>query len=236
MRESADNAAYDYIRKAIIERVLLPNEQVVEQQVADSTGLSRTPIRNALKRLSYEGMVELRRNRGAFVVNPSHAEVRDTFEAKLLVDLETVRLACSQITEDELAEMERILARSMELHKEGNYDEFVDLNFDFHWVIARAAHNRMLEKYTRELMTLSNVHLLVYDDFRDVPLEDMESFREHRRIVEALRRRDELLAMEAMLQHLYNTYDTLKLSLPLRTPPPAGLDGGRRGIQGESNK
>ncbi|HWQ50404.1 MAG TPA: GntR family transcriptional regulator [Terriglobales bacterium] len=230
MRESADVAAYDYIRKAIIERVLLPSVQIVEQQVADSTGLSRTPIRNALKRLSYEGMVELRRNRGAFVVNPSHAEVRDTFEAKLLIDLETVRLAASQITEEELAEMERILARAMELHKRGDYDEFVDLNFDFHMVIAKAARNRMLEKYTKELMTLSNVHLLVYDDFRDVPFEEMESFREHRRIVEALRRRDELGAMKAMLGHLYNTYDTLKLSLPLRTPPPAGLTGGRRGI------
>lgn len=217
MAKDADNVAYSYIRKAIIDRVLLPNEQIVEQQVAEKTGISRTPIRNALKKLSYEGMIVLRPNRGAFVVNPSHQEVRDTFECKLIVETEAVRLASMYITEEELDQAEAVLAKAMKYHESGVFDHFIDLNYEFHMIIAKASHSTIYEKYVHELTTLGNVHLLVYDDFRDVPLEEMESFKEHRRLIEALHARDENRCAEAIIGHTLNTYYTLNLSLPLRT-------------------
>lgn len=217
MTDSAETMAYNYIRNAIIDRILLPNEQIVEQQVAEQSGISRTPIRSALKRLSYEGMVVLRPHKGAFVVNPSRQEVRDTFECKFLLETEIARLACLTITEEELEELEQNLALAMRLHAEQNYDHFIDLNYDFHMVIGRATHNRFYKKFLHELMTRSNIHLLVYDDFRDVPLEEMESFREYRAILDALRVKDQQAAQEAVLAHLKNTYQTLNLSLPLRS-------------------
>lgn len=216
MGNSAEKEAYNFIRNAIINRVFLPNEQIVEQNIVGMTGLSRTPIRSALKMLNNEGLVVLRPNRGAYVTNPSHQEVRDLYECKLMLEIEMSRLACFYITEEDITNLRLILQTAMERHAKGIYDDFLQTNYDFHMIIARASNNKILEKYAHEMLMRSNAALLVYDDFRDVPLEDMESFKEHQRIIDALCIHDEYDVMKAMLDHTLNTYNTFRLSLPLR--------------------
>lgn len=216
MGMSAEKNAYNFIRNAIINRKFLPNEQIVEQNIVDQTGLSRTPVRSALKTLSNEGLVVLRPNRGAYVTNPSHQEVRDLFECKLMLEIEMSRLACFYITDEDITNLRSILQTSIENHAAGIYDQFLDSNYEFHMIIARASMNHILEKYVHEMLMRSNAALLVYDDFRDVPLEEMESFQEHQRIIDALCIHDEHAVMKAMLDHTLNTYQTFRLSLPLR--------------------
>ena len=216
MRMSAEKEAYNYIRQAIISKKLLPNEQIVEQNIVNQTGISRTPVRSALKTLSNEGLIVLRPNRGAFVTNPSHQEVRDLYECKLMLEIETAMLACAYVTNEDITNMRGLLSEAIEDHRKCVYERFLDLNYRFHMIIASASHNKILEKYNHELLMRSNAALLVYDDFREVPVEDMESFREHRAIVDALCARDKGAVQRAMHRHITNTYDTFRLSLPLR--------------------
>lgn len=213
---NAEKAAYNYIRNAIINRKFLPNEQIVEQNIVELTGLSRTPIRSALKTLNNEGLVVLRPNRGAYVTNPSHQEVRDLYECKLMLEIEMARLACFHITEEDITNLRALLSQSIENQSKAIYDSFLNTNYEFHMIIAQASGNNILAKYEHELLMRSNAALLVYDDFREVPLEEMESFKEHQRIIDALCIHDEHAVMKAMLDHTLNTYNTFRLSLPLR--------------------
>ena len=130
--------------------------------------------------------------------------------------MEIAALAAAHITESEILHLRQILDRTVEYHRHREFNYFLELNYDFHMVIAHAADNYYLEKISHELLTATSAALLVYDDFREVPLEEMESFKEHNQIIAALRDRDENLARRAMVDHLLNTYQTLHLSLPLR--------------------
>ena len=216
MKISAEQEVYTFLRQAIISRKLLPNEQIVETNIVEQSGLSRTPVRAALKRLANDGLVVLKPNKGAFVVNPSHKEVRDLFECKMMYEVEIAALAAAHITESEILHLRQILDRTVEYHRHREFNYFLELNYDFHMVIAHAADNYYLEKISHELLSATSAALLVYDDFREVPLEEMESFKEHNQIITALRDRDENLARRTMVDHLLNTYQTLHLSLPLR--------------------
>jgi DNA-binding GntR family transcriptional regulator len=79
---SMEENVYNHIKKAILARKLAPGKQLVENNLSNSLGVSRTPIRNAIKRLSIEGLVDIIPNRGAFVTNPTKEEMIQAYELR----------------------------------------------------------------------------------------------------------------------------------------------------------
>ncbi len=215
-KENAEFIVYNYIKRAIIAKQLMPNEQIVEQSLVEKLGVSRTPIRAALKKLSYEGMLEIKPNKGAFVVKPSYEEVRDVFESKFLIEIEVIKLACENITEDELKELDALQLKSNELYLKNDYGNFIDLNYHFHMVLARGSKNKVYEKQVSELMNLSNIQILLYDDFRKADIEGMSSIDEHQQIISALKNKNVDICVKSIYYHLQKTYEALNIPLPLR--------------------
>ena len=213
---SLKDKAYHYIRSQIAAQTLLPGTQIVESQIVEQTGLSRTPVRAALATLAYEGIVVLQPNRGAFVANPTPKEVRDTYEALILLEAQAIELACDIITDEENQHLSDIVEESKNIIRRKDFDAFLDNNISFHMGFVSACRNKFLEKYINELFLLSNIHLLVYDDFRETPYESFDTIREHQEIVDALCRRDKQRCKTAIINHHKDTYETMKLPLALR--------------------
>lgn len=101
-----------------------------------------------------------------------------------------------------------------------------------------SCRNKFLEKYIGELIVMSNIHLLVYDDFRETPYEEFDSLREHQEIVDALESRDTERCRKALVEHICNTYYTLGLPLKLRADgrPAVGPASGQAAGAGAGGK
>ena len=94
MRENSPvDQAYSYIKKLIVTKTLYPGNRIVEEDISRETGISRTPIRTALLRLSYEGMVEQQPNRGSFVAKPSMTDLDQVYELRVLLEVGAFRAA-----------------------------------------------------------------------------------------------------------------------------------------------
>lgn len=185
---------YNYVRDKIIARELFPGSRIIEEELADALHTSRTTVRAGITRLNYDGFVEVKPNRGAFVAQPTLADMTHVYDLRVVLETMAVRLAISRITEAGLQRMERNLERQIELEKDYSMAEYVQLNQSFHWEIFRAAGNEYLEKYLRELFNKSAISLIFYDASRSGKL----SIETHRQILEALKNRDEEAAVAAI--------------------------------------
>lgn len=133
-----------HLRREILLGRLLPGAQIKERDAAAELGVSRTPMREALRLLAQEGLVVLRPSRSPIVANPVFEEVRDDLEVMIGLEMMSGRLACKRATEEELARLE-------EIHQElaASYDtvepvDLFEIDMSFHRAIAEAAHNRSL--------------------------------------------------------------------------------------------
>jgi DNA-binding GntR family transcriptional regulator len=98
-KNTLTNAVHDLLRKAIIEQALKPGMRLPEDTVGEQFGVSRTIVRHALVRLENEGLVITRRNRGAFVAEPSREEAQQIFEVRRCLEHEVIRILCDRMPE-----------------------------------------------------------------------------------------------------------------------------------------
>lgn len=208
----SEDYIYNLIKDNIVKKKLFPNGQIVEAQLVKETGISRTPIRTALKRLSYEGLVTIIPNRGAFVSSPTAEEIRDVYECKKLLETAAIRLACQNITDEQIEQMETLQRKEVEAHARKDLDQFIEMNDRFHLMIAEASGNMCFEKFIAELIAKSNVYLIFYDNFMFTPTDDSHALKDHDLILKALKARDAEGCVRAIERHNQITLDQLSLS------------------------
>ncbi|HCP14969.1 MAG TPA: GntR family transcriptional regulator [Peptococcaceae bacterium] len=208
----SEDYIYNLIKDNIVKKKLFPNGQIVEAQLVKETGISRTPIRTALKRLSYEGLVTIIPNRGAFVSSPTAEEIRDVYECKKLLETAAIRLACQNITDEQIEALEALQRKEVEAHARKDLDQFIEMNDRFHLMIAEASGNMCYEKFIAELIAKSNVYLIFYDNFMFTPTNDSHALKDHDLILKALKARDAEGCVKAVERHNQITLDQLSLS------------------------
>jgi DNA-binding GntR family transcriptional regulator len=185
------------LRSAILERALLPGMKLPEDVLGERFGASRTLVRQALERLAAEGLVELRRNRGAAVATPSLEEARDLFELRTQIeDLLVSRLA-KNFTKAHKAEVEAHLAKEMAAEK-GPEAVSIRLATEFHILLARLTGSPVLLRYVEEVAYRCGLTLALYSR----PHSADCGIQEHRQILDALSAGDEASARELMRSHL----------------------------------
>ena len=201
----AASKAYDAIRRAILDGQYSPGSALREEQLAGEVGVSRTPVREALRRLHSDGLVESVRNSGTFVSDLSDADLLEIFELRAVLEAYVARKAARVIADDALAELER-LAATMEAAT-GDEEErrriFGLLNTAFHTVILKASSSRLAESILQRMFEVPLVPLKQYRLRRWVNID--RSNRQHREIIEALREHDPEWAALCMESHLLST-------------------------------
>jgi DNA-binding GntR family transcriptional regulator len=193
----------------IIEGEYGPDERLIEEQLADRLGVSRTPIRQALTMLEAEGLVELVPNKGAMVCSFSADDVWDIYDLRAVLEGHAARRAASRVGEGELdrlatlaEEMEGLVGRFSDHEEE--IRRLVALNQEFHGTIVEASRNRRLGRLLRGTV---QIPLMFKAFFWYGPHERTISNHYHRQILMAIRAGDADRAEIVMREHVYEGRD-----------------------------
>jgi len=194
------------LRQAIVTGTLKPGERLMEIQLAEELGVSRTPIREAIRRLELEGFLVMIPRRGTYVADLSIKDINEVFEIRTALDVLAAGLAAERITEEELEQMERLLVQIGEYIEAEDADGIVDADTQFHDILYRASRNDRL------VGIISNLREQ-FTRFRSVsmayPGRIGNTLDEHRRLVEAIGQRDVEQAQQCAREHLENAEQTL---------------------------
>jgi DNA-binding GntR family transcriptional regulator len=208
----------DVIRDAIVERRLAPGTKLSENDVGGLFNVSRTLVRAALQALSYEGLVSVEKNRGAFVACPSIAEAQQIFATRRLIEPVILREAARHIAKAEIKELRRLLAEEESLTNQRGAPARraeIKASGDFHLAVAAMSGNAILKRFMDELVARSSLVIALYGQ----SVISSCGHDEHQEIVDALERKDIEVACKLMLQHI----DHIEADLDLR-PAKRGSD------------
>ncbi|HEX5807012.1 MAG TPA: GntR family transcriptional regulator [Macromonas sp.] len=193
----------ELLRQRIFNRELPPGSHIDELKIAEALGISRTPLREALKVLAAEGLVTMKVRRGAYVTEVSEQDLRDVYELLALLESDAVGAICRNNDPNHLAELEKLHAELAQAADPatGSRERFFAVNEQFHLRVLEMAQNRWRQQTVadlRKVMKLNRHHSL----FKSGRIQ--ESLQEHEGVMEALRQHRPELAAERMRQHFSN--------------------------------
>ena len=200
----------DAIRDAIVERRLSPGTKLSEGDVGNLFNVSRTLARAALQALSYEGLVSVEKNRGAFVAYPSPDEARQIFAARRLVEPGILREAAARMTPTEIRHLKQLLLEEGRLMSERGQTARraeIKASGDFHLTLAAISGNAIMQRFMEELVARSSLVIALYGQ----STASSCGHSEHGDIVSAMETNDLDRACELMLHHISHIENDLDL-------------------------
>jgi DNA-binding GntR family transcriptional regulator len=204
-RSLADDVV-DRLRNAIFHGSFKPGEALREEQLAAMLDVSRGPVREALVQLEREGLVIVRRHRGATVARLSRSDLEDVYSLRLALERLAIQRATRFATDQDFAAMEAVLtAFDIALSRGPSEKEIAELDVRFHDLIYQAARHQRLYDCWANLKAQIYIFLLsrnvVDPDFREITVKS------HAALLDALRTRDEARATTEIEDHLRGAYD-----------------------------
>lgn len=200
------DVVFQTLRQAILRGELKPGERLMEIQLANKLGVSRTPIREAIRKLELEGLVLMIPRRGAEVAEITEKSLRDVLEVRGALEDLAVDLACDRITDEDVERMKEAAEEFEAALKTGDVTQYAEADVQFHDIIYFATDNQRLIQLLynlREQMYRYRVEYLKREEVHQTLL------REHEHIIKCLEKRDKLAAREAISVHIDNQMKTV---------------------------
>ena len=196
---------YKALKEMIIFQEIPPGEKLDEDSLASQLGVSRTPVRESLYRLENEGIVKIIPRRGAFIVKHSKESINEILSVREVLEGLSAREAASHITDAALEVLESLSEKFSESNVRLLSKEYLQVDVKFHKTIIEASKNEWLIS----LMNILNDHIQMLR-LRTVTFQGRpeQSLSEHRRILEALKAGDPLLAESLMREHINNVRES----------------------------
>jgi DNA-binding GntR family transcriptional regulator len=211
--------AYTIIRHKIFTAELSPGRAVSEYQLADNLGFSRTPVREALKRIENEGLIHSLPGRGTFVAETSLQDIVEIYVVRSLLEPFAARVAATQMSENDIQSLEREVDAARMAAQKSKFDEAFDLDIRLHKSIVAATRNSRINQILRQLD--DQVHRIRVLAPR-TPGRLVKTIDEHQAIVEALAAHDPSAAEQAMRDHLAAAQaNAIRVAVPM----PVSMDG-----------
>ncbi|NLD05194.1 MAG: GntR family transcriptional regulator [Synergistaceae bacterium] len=205
---TSSDFVYLQLRARIVNKQLKPGERLPEVRISNEMGVSRTPVREALRRLGSEGLVKIIPNSGARVAAPSAAEVEGAYDVREYLEALSVQLACRKGIDRRTAErFEEVLKHEGSAFLARDIEASLEANNNFHRLIADASKNIVLIEYVENIILRTNVYILFYDPFTE---EKNYSTEEHKRILASIMSGDEKSADRLMRDHLRHSHAVLE--------------------------
>lgn len=190
---------YAAITKLIRENHFIAGQPLRESAIAAELGVSRTPVREALRRMDTEGTVEITPNRGATLVDFSDADIDDIWSLRALLEPYAARLAAERATDDNVDRLEQLHESMLEALATLDLDGLTDLNNEFHAEIVSASGSRVLH----DALALVRKKILVRRTFGHyTPAQLQRSQQHHRDLVDAIRSGNGQWAESTMRAHI----------------------------------
>lgn len=190
---------YENLRKAIIEGKLKPNERIVEKEYAEKLNISRTPIREALRKLEIEGLVQYIPRKGVVVNTIEEEEIIETYEIRKALEGLAMRYVVKRISDEEIERLKELMDSMEESNRSGDFEGLLDICKEFNEVILNAsrmpkvaglinAMKEQLQRFKRITMSQS--------------VRRSNAIQEHKEIFQAIVNRDSILAERLVIEHL----------------------------------
>ena len=199
MKENQAIGCYQQLLTQIQRGQLKPGDYLREQAIAEALGVSRTPVREALRRLESDGLVTSEPRFGMVIRDLSYAEVIELYQIREVLERTAAQMSARVITEVELQELEVIQSRMEKVRHDAR--EMALINHTFHIAILNSAKNRYLWK---ALESVQKAMLILGPSTMEFPERAETAIEEHRSLLDALRARDVTLAEKVMGEHLTN--------------------------------
>jgi DNA-binding GntR family transcriptional regulator len=210
---AAVDKAYQTIREGIVSGAFPPGSHLTAQGLAAASGLSRTPVREAMRRLHVEGLVTFIPHRGAFVARMEERDIQKIYDLRAVLESFAAEAAATEANASQLTELEQLaeqMAAAVRAHKRDMVEEVARLNNLFHRLIVTAAGNPRLEFALASIVEVP----LVLRTFRRYTLMEMRrSTDQHLELVAAFRTRDAAWARSIMTSHIHSARNALIRSL-----------------------
>ena len=204
------DVVFNTLRQAILRGELAPGERLMEIQLAERLGVSRTPIREAIRKLELEGLVLMIPRKGAEVARISEKSLRDVLEVRRSLEELATELACQRMDEEQISELEQARDAFAAAVASGDILEMAECDEKFHDVIFYGTGNSRLVQILnnlREQMYRYRLEYIKDEDKRQILL------LEHENIVKAIRARHVAEAREAMREHIDNQEITVSRNI-----------------------
>lgn len=195
------DVVFNTLRKAILKGELKPGERLMEIALAERLGVSRTPVREAMRKLELEGLVVMIPRRGAQVANITEKDLNDVLEVRIALEQLCMEKACQCMTEDQIGQLWLAAKNFEHTMSDGNLVKLAEADVAFHEVIYQASDNRRLNQ------VLNNLREQIYR-YRVEYLKDADTrnqlVKEHEEIYYAIKARDAEKAREIAFAHVEN--------------------------------
>lgn len=207
MEYSSRQQIFEKIRQDIMDGKYKKGDSLIEQKLAEEFGVSRTPVREAMRQLEFDGLVKSIPNRGVFVNGITHQDIKDIYQIRQRIEGLAAVWAVQKMTEDEMEELQNIYDLMEFYTEKGNINKVAELNTHFHEVIFKAAKSKFLKN------TLINFQAYIqWARHASIKIEGraQAALKEHKAIVEAFRKKDESLAERLIMEHVGNSIKNLE--------------------------
>lgn len=195
----------EHLRQAILLGHLPGGTRLLQTELAEALNVSATPIREALRELSTQGLIEFDAFKGATVRMPTLSLLEEVYEMRSVLIPLSVKKGIAQITNMQIKNAEALLHQ---MESTSNHEEWVDLNRQFHATLDDATQTIQLKEFLRRLSDLSAIYVNL--SFSEQPLRKEESEQEHRAILEAYQSQDVDTAIQLTLHHLNGTLEAAR--------------------------
>lgn len=200
------DVVFKTIRQAILTGELKPGERLMEIHLAEKLGVSRTPVREAIRQLELEGLVIMVPRKGAQVASITEKSMTDVLELRLALDKLAVELACKRITEEQKAELKDKLEAFEKAVETKDAGEIAKADVAYHDMIFDATGNLRLGQMVNNLA--EQMYRYRFEYIKDATRHD-KLISEHRKIYEAIMARNVEEAVEAISIHIKNQEDSI---------------------------
>jgi len=219
-KQNLGEQVYLTIKKAIMDRTLNPRETLLERQIAESLGVSRTPVREAFKLLAKDGLVKLSPNREAEVADISVMDVREIIQIRARLETLAAGLVAENASEMNISSIKERVRAMDDCLSRADYKGFLENDLGMHSEILANCGNSRLQSILRSLG--EQISRLTYLSVGDVD-QARESLTNHKEISEAIAARDKFRAEAAMANHIESIREHLYRRLGLQ--PMEAPDG-----------
>lgn len=205
--KTVSGIAQERIREAILRGTLPPGTRIDQNQLAADLNTSLIPVREALKSLASEGLIQIIPRRGAFVADFSLKDLEDLYEARMMFEGQVAAKAAALLTDDQIEELRAICIEMSSALAHSSYDDFTRLNREFHFLIYHAADNHHLTDMLSGLWDMAERYRYRYQYILD---EHDTVNADHQEIVDACAAHDAARLRIAIDNHILRTLNGMR--------------------------
>ena len=201
------DVVFQTLRQAILKGILQPGERLMEIHLAQKLGVSRTPVREAIRMLEQEGLAITIPRKGAIVAGMTEKDMQDVLEIREALEELSVQVACDKITDEEIAELQKNMKNFEHSLKSGDLKKMAQADVEFHDVIYRATDNPKL------INMLNNLREQMYRyrvEYLKNPQNHEQLLQEHEAIYKGIVEKDKSAVTEMIRKHISNQVAVVK--------------------------